>query len=628
MSDSLSSFKNVISQADLYGPRTEFGRIMHATKYRAPEETFDDYCVRYSRAVTDNEKDFRRCLKYTRDQYLLPAGRQQHSVGRPYLTTAFNCFVNGQIPDSLQGIMDALTEGTMTLRTGGGVGWDFSSLRPEGELIRGLGHGSFSSGPISFMRIWDVACHVILTAGHRRGAMMGVLRVDHPDILKFITAKKDGQTLKNFNISVALTDEFMDALANDGLYDLKFNGAIHATVRAVDVWALIMENNWDWAEPGVLFIDRINERNPLSYCEQIYATNPCGEQPLPPYGACLLGSLNMVKFLRPKHDKLNLRLLASRLDVESPSLVWVKPEVHSQYEIDYELMQDVVDCAVRAFDNVIDRTNFPLPQQKAEAKAKRRMGLGYTGMANCLEILGYGYGSPQYLEMQKGLGLDITLQAYRSSIKLSREKGSFPAFDRDKHVEGWFVNNVIPELKDEIRRYGLRNGLLTSQAPTGTISMCADNVSSGIEPPFALKTKMSIHMPGTGGHMVDFEVTDHALEFYGVKGKVSGEVTAEEHIDVLCSAQWAVDSACSKTCNVTGQIAGEGPGMTFDAYKKLYLRAWEGGAKGCTTFNINGKRMGVRESLDRGEDAAAKEFVQDDGLACFVDPATGLRSCE
>lgn len=597
--------------AELYGPRTQFGQMIHSTKYRAPEESYDDYSVRYSRAVTDTEKEFRRCLSHVRIQAWLPAGRQQFSVGRPYLTTANNCYVGGTIEDSFEGIFEALKQGGMTLRTGGGCGWDFSTIRPSGEPIRGLGHGSFASGPISFMNVWSEMCETILTAGHRRGAMMGVLRVDHPDILKFINAKRDSSSLRNFNISVAATDEFMEALESDGLYWLRFGETKFRQVRALDVWAVIMENNWDWAEPGILFMDRINQRNPLYYCEQLAATNPCGEQPLPPYGNCLLGSLNVVKLLRTRHDAVPL----------SNSL----REIKKSYEIDFELLRSVVDCAVRANDNVIDRTVYPLPQQEVEAKAKRRMGIGVCGMANALEILGCSYGSPEYIEKQSEIGMAITIAAYESSVALAQEKGSFPLFDADKYCEGWFVKNVLPlEIEEQIRRYGIRNGLLTSIAPTGTISMTADNVSGGIEPPFALKTKFTIYMPGQG--QVEIEATDHALEFYGVAGKTSSEVTAEEHIDVLCGAQSFIDSSCSKTVNVTGQIAGKGPGTTFDEFKQLYLRAYAGGAKGCATFNKNGKRMGVREALD--PEPARQNFVQDDGAACFPDPITGIRSCE
>jgi ribonucleoside-diphosphate reductase alpha chain len=602
--------------AEHYGPRTAFGQLLHSTKYRAKEEKFDDYCVRWSRATTDNDKDFRRALRYTRDQSLLPAGRQQHSMGRPYLTTAYNCFVGGLIPDSYEGILEALKLGGMTLRTGGGVGWNFDTLRPEGEPIRGLGEGSFSSGPISFMRVWDVNCETILTAGHRRGAMMATFSVHHPDILKFISAKRGTGQLRNFNISVTVTDEFMEALDKDGLYQLSFEGTKFGAVRATDVWARIMESNWDWAEPGVLFIDRINQRNPLWYCEKIYATNPCAEQPLPPNGACLLGSVNIVKCLTPSR-------VGNVIDITRPEghgLI-VDP-VGSKYDIDWELLDDLIDTAVRCFDMVPERTVFPLEVQREEALNKRRMGVGVTGVANAIEVMGHRYGSPGYLEVQDKILQRVAHRSYRTSIELAREKGSFPLFDADKYLDGWFVNNSLTdEIRDGIRRHGLRNGLLLSIAPTGTISMAADNLSSGIEPPYAIEGKYTIIMPS--GKQV-FDTVDHAYEFYGVRCQTANETTAEQHIDVLCAAQQWVDSSISKTCNVQGQVAGIGPGVSYNDFKQLYMRAYEGGAKGCTTFNMNGKLLGVREVVETGEKVA----VETEGAACRMDGTTGLRSCD
>lgn len=607
-----------------YGPRTEFGQIMHGTKYRAPEEKYDDYCVRWSRATTDNDKDFRRGLRYTRDQTILPAGRQQFSMGRPFMTTAYNCFVGGLIPDSYEGIMEALKLGGMTLRTGGGVGWNFDTLRPSGEPIRGLGHGSFASGPISFMRVWDVNCETILTAGHRRGAMMAVLRIDHPDILTFIRAKRDTGQLKNFNISVGVTDEFMDALLRNGTYDLKFNGVRYQTVRAADVWAAIMESNWDWAEPGVIFIDRINQRNPLYYCETIYATNPCAEQPLPPWGACLLGSLNIIKLLTPSREG-NIVTLRNQLAPVVGYGTSVEQKIvdprSSVYDIDYELLDDAVDTAVRCFDNVPERTVFPLEQQREEALSKRRMGVGVTGMANALEVMGHPYASPGYLEMQDRILERIAFQSYRTSIELAKEKGSFPLFDAEKYGDGWFVKNVLnEELRWGIAKNGLRNGVLLSIAPTGTISMTADNVSSGIEPPYAIDTEMTVFMPDG---QKKFAVRDHAMEFFNVRGKTANETSAEEHVDVLCRAQKYVDSSISKTCNVNGQVAGQGEGVPFSSFKQLYMRMWEGGAKGGTTFNRNGKLLGVRKEIAEPDEGPAI-----DGAACRIDPVTGVRTCE
>jgi ribonucleoside-diphosphate reductase alpha chain len=272
-----------------YGPRTDFGAMIHAMKYRGKDESFDDYCVRYARATTDSHQHFYDLLALLRDQVVLPAGRQQIAVGRAHQITAFNCYVGAAIPDDTKGIFASVTDGAMTLRSGGGCGWDFSTLRPDGELVRGLGLGAKASGPISFMHVWNSMCGTIMSAGERRGAMMGVLRCDHPDIMNFIRAKQTAGALTNFNISVAATDEFMEAVESDGLYSLRFGGNTYGKVRALDVWAAMMEGNWDNAEPGVLFIDRINRLNPLNYCETIAATNPCAEQPLPPNGACLLG---------------------------------------------------------------------------------------------------------------------------------------------------------------------------------------------------------------------------------------------------------------------------------------------------------------------------------------------------
>jgi ribonucleoside-diphosphate reductase alpha chain len=593
--------------SDIYGPRSDFGQLMHAMKYRAPEESFDDYCVRYARTTAnDNQAHFRRLLAYLRDQSILPGGRQQLAVGRPRETTAYQCFVMGEIPDSTRGIFDSVRDTALTLRSGGGTGMDFSPLRPAGEPIRGLGHGAFASGPVSFMGVWHSACGTIMSAGERRGAMMATLRIDHPDILLFIKAKQNTGALTNFNISVTVTDEFMEALAVDGLYTLRFGGVEFGQLRALDVWSMIMESNWDWGEPGTIFIDRINRLNPLAYCETIHSTNPCSEQPLPPWGACLLGSLNMVKFLVPIHEAADGLKLAAESGHQTV-----------RYEIDFERLDDAVDAAVRAFDAVIERTIYPLEQQRAEAIAKRRMGVGVTGMANAIEVCGAPYGTPAYLDHQDILLERINTQAYRTSAALAREKGTFPLWNAERYCEGEFFRTRLPDdLQDEIRRNGLRNGLLTSIAPTGTISMVADYVSSGIEPVFSPRLSRTIKTP-QGERQ--FEVVDYATQYYGVKGRAASDVSAEEHIDVLCRAQRWVDSSISKTCNVTGQIAGEGSGMSFADFKNLYLRAWEGGAKGCATFNSNGKRRGILAPLPDAEAA--------DGAACFIDPETGNRAC-
>ena len=587
---------------EIYGPRTEHGQLLHGMKYRDPGETYDDYCIRYARTTTDTPQEFRRQLPYTRDQIILPAGRQQRAVGRPFETTAFNCFVMGTIPDSTAHIFEALRDAALTLRAGGGIGMDFTTLRPQGEPVRGLGHGASASGPVSFMNCWHTMCATMMSAGERRGAMMGMLNVHHPDIMNFIRAKQDQSTLTNFNISVAVTDEFMDAVANDGHYNLTFGDTVFGKARALDVWAAIMEMNWDWAEPGVVFIDRINKLNPLYYCEIISATNPCAEQALPPWGACLLGSTNLVKLLVPRHEANGVQLAAQ----SGKQVV--------RYEMDFERLDEAVDIQVRAYDRVIDRTVYPLPQQEAEAKAKRRMGVGVTGMANALEVMGLPYGSVDYLKMQDTILERQLIRAYRTSCELAKERGPFPLWDADKYCQGEFFKTRLPDdLQCEIKQHGLRNGLLTSIAPTGTISQTADYVSSGIEPVFMMTGDRTILTP-QGPRQ--YTVTDYAYNHYGVRGRTANEITGEEHVDVLCRAQHWVDNSISKTCNVNGQVSGQGNGVTYTDFKALYLRAWEGGAKSCSLYNTNGKRSGIL--MPKEEEV---------GMACFPDPVTGEREC-
>lgn len=911
----------------MVGPANPFSQELHAVKYRQPGESFDDYCVRYSRTLADDERHFRRLLSATREQRLLPGGRQQLAVGNPFMTTAFSCFVGGMIADDMQAIMAELGDSAMTLRTGGGCGWDFSTLRPAGDPVRRLGPGAAASGPVTMMAMWNAMCGTIRSAGMRRGAMMGVLRVDHPDILRFIRSKRDEKSLTNFNVSVAVTDDFMEALEADGLYDLTFGGNVYSRVRAADVWAAVMENNWDWAEPGVLFIDVINRMNPLRYLEWIAATNPCvtgdtevltgrgyrrieslvgeavevwngecwslveprvtgrdqplvevelsngvcirctpyhtfhledggecqaeklgegtalvtfrmplieggkdvagayaqgvfsgdgswkrgraevwlygekkrllpflpaghvneyqsagsqtrlqvslegeflpkdfvpgcdwsvssrlawlagladtdgtavrsrdrggevssvglhissvdrpfllrvrkmlttvgidpvvalmreggervmpdgrggeaeypcqdcwrlqinawdlarlqelgfrtnrlrlegntpdrsarrklrvmavrpagtaekvycfteplahrgtfegvvtgqcAEQPLPPHGACLLGSLNLVKYLVPSY----LRGVRGHDGAREAA-----PR-RSRWDLDRDLFADDVRTAVRAFDNVIENTTFPLEAQKQEALLKRRMGLGVTGVANALEILGHPYGSPGYLTAQDAVLELLRDVAYETSCDLALEKGPFPAFDADGWLASGYARTLPEPLRDRIARDGLRNGLLLSLAPTGTISWAADNVSSGVEPPPVLEGMRTVQLEG-GPTTV--EVNDYALAFHGVRCLTGPEVPPAAHVAVLCAAQRYVDSAVSKTINLAGCPAGEsGPGLTtFEEFKGIYRDVYAGGGKGCTTFNANGKRRGIiAERPRRPEPAAGRAAV-------------------
>lgn len=575
----------------MIGPRNLFSQELHRVKYRQRGESFDDYCVRYARTTADDERHFRHLLQGLRTQAILPAGRQQRSVGWPFQTTAFNCFVGGVIPDNLRGIMDAVTDGAMTLRMGGGCGWDFSTIRGEREPVRGLGEGAYASGPLSFMGIWNAMCNAIMSAGERRGAMMAVLSVHHPDILAFVRAKQDQRSLTNFNVSVACSDEFMSAVKSDALYPLRFEGRTIGSMRALDVWSVIMEGTWDWAEPGVLFLDTANRMNPLYYCEVLSATNPCAEQWLPPNGACLLSHHNQVKYLTRTYKQPN----------------------GASYEMDYDQLRHDVDVNVRACDNVFEKTVYPLPAQQAEALAKRRMGIGVTGIANALEVCGYYYGSDGYLVEQGNILEAVCNQAYRTSIDMARVKGPFPLFDADGWLASGFAQTLPEDIRFGIRKYGLRNGVLLSIAPTGTTSMCADNVSSGIEPPPVIEQLRTVLMPD-GVRSV--ALNDWAFEEHGIRCVTAMECSARDHIRVLCEAQKYVDNSISKTVNVRGaktDVPEDGE-MSFKEFKELYMMAYDGGAKGCATFNSNGKRAGI--ITERA-----------DGSSCEVDPATGAKTC-
>ena len=558
--------------------------LVCAPKYLEQGESFKEGMSRIADTLADSPEHFQTCQEILLDRRFLPAGRIQASVGAARQTTAFNCYVSSAIHDSMGGIMKALSDAAETMRLGGGDGFDFSTLRPKGSLIKSL--GSTSSGPVSFMGVWDAMCETIKSAGHRRGAMMAVLRVDHPDIEEFITCKQQAGKLTNFNISVACTDAFMKAVDDDAMFDLVFEGQVYKTVRARYLWNKIMRNTWDHAEPGVLFIDRINQKNNLYYCEAIAATNPCGEQPLPPNGACLLGSFNLTRYVRMADDPLN-----AEVDV------W----------FDWGQFLKDIPPIVRMMDNVIDNTVYPLKEQEIEAKNKRRMGLGVTGVANAAEFLGLEYGGEDMLSWLEEVMTILRNACYKASIALAKEKGPFPLFQGMEYTCGQFINTLPKDTQTDILLYGIRNSHLLSIAPTGTISLWAGNISSGIEPVFAHEYDRTVFMPD-GSRQV-FPIQDYAYSEWGLKGKTSDEISAEDHIKVLCLASKYVDSACSKTCNV-------GEKVSFDEFQHLYRLAYEGGASGCTTFRPAGLRKGVLEKK-----------VVTEGAACSIDPITGERTC-
>ncbi len=570
-----------------YGPSLPISQEIHESKYRIENEPFEDCCYRISSTLSDNDEHRHALSDILLNMRFLPAGRVQAAIGSPRKITPWNCFVSGIIDDSFESIMERLTEAGQTMRLGGGIGYDFSTLRPRGGLIKSL--GSQSSGPVSFMDIYDALCGTIASAGHRRGAQMGVLRVDHPDIEEFILAKRNENRLTRFNISVGITDEFMKAVKNNEQFHLKFKGRIYKTVDAVALWDLIMRTTWDWAEPGVLFIDRINHYNNLHYCETLTTTNPCGEQPLPPYGACLLGSFNLTKYVQGEHWNMGL------------------------------FVKDIYDV-VRAMDNIIDIGIYPLPQQEAEGKNKRRMGLGLTGVANAIESMGHPYATKEFLVKLEQILKTLRNSSYLASVYLSKEKGAFPLFNCEEYLKSKFIQTMPSFISEEIRKYGIRNSHLLSIAPTGTISLAADNISSGIEPVFSHEYKRTIQ---TFDGPIFETVTDFAYREWGIKGKTADEVSVEDHVRVLTTTQHYIDSSVSKTCNV-------GDDVDWDRFKKVYVIAYDNGAKGCTTFRASGKRYGILNGKkDEENTPQEKEYIDDEDQveACFIDPQTGQPTC-
>lgn len=857
------------------GPFTQAADELHAMKYRGRGENFREYANRCAFALADNGAHYQELRPILMQQRFLPGGRIQGAAGATRRTTMYNCFVSGPIEDNyVEGvctpsffkygsIMARATEAAATMRMGGGIGYNFSKLRPRGFPIMKI--ESEATGPVSFMGIFNAVGLATSSTSHRRGAEMGVLDVEHPDIEEFVRAKQNATELKAFNISVGVTDAFMEAALNNKPFTLQWGGTAHKEIDAAELWEKIMRSTWDWADPGVLFLDTINRMNNLWYCEHLNATNPCftgdtkvwtatgpvrfdklarsgkpvlvltqladgklayrqmtrprmtqrkaelvevkfrgsgkschasyttvrctpehvffmadgskrkakdlrpkdrimsayrskanrkytrltatmgadnvmehhlaaevkygrrpqwpqehghhgpagqdvnlpenieilpasqhnadhmrgdsnpmrrfpeknhfkgqdnngkknghwrhdvstraieemrrtgksfraiadklgvttymvmtrlgwrrpahnhtvvsvtpltvrqnvycgtvkatgrffvslgdkhkegvlvsncGEQPLPPYGACLLGSFNLVRYL--------------------------KQDAEGKWYFDYRQFEYDVPLVVRAMDNVVDRSLYPLPQQEIEAKNKRRMGLGVTGLANAGEACAGPYGSAAFLEFENKVLETLLHASYRASVQLAKEKGPFPLFDADKYLQGQFILGMPDDIRGGISMWGIRNSHLTSIAPTGTISMCADNVSSAIEPTFARSTQRPVN---TVEGIVMRNVDDFGAGFLDVDPKVTTDVTAAEHVAVLCAAQRHVDSAVSKTCNVTGK-------MPWADFKGIYRTVWENGGKGCTTFNQDGQRGALLT----------------DGSACEIGP-DGRRDC-
>jgi ribonucleoside-diphosphate reductase alpha chain len=533
------------------------------------------------------------------DFKFLPAGRVIAGAGTGRSVTLFNCFVMGAIADDMSGIFENLREAALTMQQGGGIGHDFSTLRPQGAPVKGV--GADASGPLSFMDVWDAMCRTIMSAGSRRGAMMATLRCDHPDIEAFVDAKRDPKRLRMFNLSVLVTDAFMKAVKEDADWDLVFGGQVFRTVRAKVLWERIMRATYDVAEPGVIFIDRVNRRNNLYYCEGINCSNPCGEQPLPPYGACLLGSINLGAL--------------------------VKDPFTPQARLDREALERLVPVAVRMLDNVIDVSRFPLPQQDAEAKAKRRIGLGVTGLADALIFCGVRYGSPEAEALVREWLGAVQHLSYAASADIAAEKGSFPLYDRARYLAGETVKALPDEVRSAIGRYGIRNALLNSIAPTGTISLLADNVSSGIEPVFAFSFVRHVLQPD--GSKREEPVEDHALRLWR---RLRGDepppadifvdaqtLTPADHLAMQAASQDYVDSSISKTINLPRDIS-------FAAFQGIYEEAYAKGCKGCTTYrpnDVTGAVLEVRPPEPKAAPASIPTLVpapRDDGVVYIAQP--------
>jgi ribonucleoside-diphosphate reductase alpha chain len=551
----------------------EVSRLIWDEKYRlksadgtALDRTIEDTWTRVANAVAEAEaphlrahwsEQFNRALEGFK---FMPAGRIVAGAGAGRSVTLFNCFVVGAIHDDMRGIFDTLRDAALTMQAGGGIGCDFSTIRPHGSHVRGT--GSDAAGPVPFMDVWDAMCRTIMSAGARRGAMMACLRCDHPDIEAFIEAKRDPSRLRNFNLSVLVTGAFMNAVERDSSWDLTFNGKVYRTISARGLWDRIMTATYAYAEPGVIFIDRVNAQNPLSYCETISATNPCGEQPLPPFGACLLGSLNLGQLVRQPFS----------------------PDA----QVDLAALDSLTRTAVRFLDNVVDVSPYPLAAQEREAKGKRRIGLGVTGLADALIFCGVRYGSPQAVALTERWLRAMRRAAILASAALSAEKGAFPLFERDKYLATASAQNLEPELRAAIAEKGLRNGLLTSIAPTGTISLVAHNASSGVEPVFAFEQERLIRDASGAGRTVRVENFAYAT-FRALQGASAplppAFVSAQDldpmdHVAMQAAAQPFIDSAISKTVNVPR-------GISFAGFKDVYRAAYDAGCKGCTTFRPN-----------------------------------------
>jgi ribonucleoside-diphosphate reductase alpha chain len=562
--------------------RMQISRHVWETRYRAAGEAdirASWLRVAHAMAAAENQEREQWAERFygLLDGFrFLPGGRILAGAGTGRRVTLFNCFVMGEIADDLESIFEALKEGALTMQHGGGVGYDFSTLRPAGMVAEAS--GSIASGPVSFMHIWDTMCATLLSTGARRGAMMATLRCDHPDIETFVDAKRDAALLRHFNLSVLVSDAFMAAVAEDRDWPLVFPGLARTrSVKARDLWQRIMRAAYDSAEPGVLFVDTINRDNTLGRLENLSATNPCGEIPLPPYGACDLGSLNLTTF--------------------------VTAPFTADARLDLAALAEAVALAVRFLDNVIDVSRYPLPAQAQEARLKRRIGLGITGLADALVMLGLRYDSESARQLAAKAMQAVRDYAYQASVELAREKGAFPVFERDAFLASGFALRLPADIRAAIAAHGIRNSHVLAIAPAGTISLLANNLSSGIEPIFAADAERRVL--GTDGHYHTHRVIDHAMHLWQQQNRGSmppalveaRQIDPLAHLQMQAALQPFVDNAISKTINVAADIP-------FERFADIYRQAYALGLKGCTVFRPNPVTGAILSQVPEGERVA------------------------
>lgn len=597
----------------------EISEYIWNTKYRYRlrdtiiDHSLEESWARVAKAVASAENRFirknweSRFFESMADLYFLPGGRIIAGAGTQHDVTLFNCFVMGEIKDSLDGIFHALHEGASTLQKGGGIGYDFSTLRPRGLIAERT--GNVASGPVTFMRIWDSMSAAMQSTGARRGAMMGTLRCDHPDIFEFIEAKAKAHELRQFNVSVLITDEFMRAVRANDYWSLVFpvqaieeqsqnadiilrrwSGSsekipcrVFSKIKARKLWEKIIQSAYSYAEPGVIFEDTINKNNNLWYREWQSATNPCGEIPLPNYGACNLGSLNLTRFVRHPFMK--------------------------QANIDWEKLEEIAYVATRFLDNVIDVSRYPLPAQEAEAKATRRIGLGITGLGDALVMMNILYSSNEALRLSRKIMRCVFHASWKASIDLAKEKKSFPAFEKKHYLQGHLIRRLPEHLQKSLMRYGVRNSHHTAIAPTGTISILANNVSNGLEPIFQAIYHRNVRTQK--GEILNFSVEDFAYHLWkksGNSGLPPAWIDAQHllpihHLNIQAALQPYVDNAISKTIYIPENFP-------FSKLKAIYEKAYELGLKGCTIFRPNPTTGSVLTT----------QSIEGEGGACCGEP--------